>query len=71
MPTAPFRLGRPEEGILNYREIGDKFGVGVSTACKKVNTAGTDEGLFRLVPVPGHGARALPTAGFSKKKKTI
>ena len=26
----------------------------------KVNTAGTDETLFRLVPVPRHGARVLP-----------
>ena len=45
---------------INYREIGDKFGVSASTACKKVNAAGTDENLFRLVPVPGHGARVLP-----------
>ena len=29
-----------------------KFGV--------VDTTGTDENLFRLVPVPGHGARVLP-----------
>ena len=28
-----------------YREIGDKFGVDSSTACKEVNTAG--EILFR------------------------
>ena len=28
--------------------------------CEKVNIAGTDENLFRLVPVPGHGARGLP-----------
>ena len=45
---------------IDYREIGDKFGVGASTACKKVNTGGTDENLFRLVPMPGHGARVLP-----------
>ena len=45
---------------MTNREIGDKFGVGSSAACKKVNTAGTDENLFRLVPVPGHGARVLP-----------
>ena len=45
---------------LDYQEIGDKFGVGASTACEKVDTAGTDENLFRLVPVPGHGARVLP-----------
>ena len=37
-----------------------KFGVGASTAYEKVNTAGTDEILFRLVPVLGHGARVLP-----------
>ena len=51
---------------IDYREIGDKFGVGASTACKKVNTAGTDENLFRLVPVPGHGAQITaraPTKG--------
>ena len=27
---------------------------------KKVNTTGADEILFRLVSVPGHGARVLP-----------
>ena len=32
---------------IDYREVGNKLGVG---ACKKVNTAGTDENLFRLVP---------------------
>ena len=41
---------------INYLEIGGKFGIGASTACKKVNAAATDESLFRLVPVPGHGA---------------
>ena len=35
------------EGI-NYREIGDKFGVVASRACAKVNTTGTDENLCRL-----------------------
>ena len=50
---------QPGEGI-DYREIDDKFGASASTACKKVNTAGTDENLFRLVLVPGHGARVLP-----------
>ena len=35
---------------LDFGEIGDKFGGGASTACDKVNTAGTDENLFRLVP---------------------
>ena len=35
-----------------------KFGVGASTACEKVNTTGTDENLFRLVP--GLGDRVLP-----------
>ena len=34
----------------NYREIRGLFGV---------NTTGT-ENLFRLEPVPGHGARVLP-----------
>ena len=45
---------------INYREIGGKFGGSASTAFEKVNTAGTDENLFRLVPVPGHGTRVLP-----------
>ena len=31
-----------EKGI-NYREIGDKFGVGASATCEKVKAAGTDE----------------------------
>ena len=44
---------------INYREIGGKFGGSASTAFEKVNTAGTDENLFRLVPVPGHGTRVL------------
>ena len=45
---------------IYYLEICGKFGVGSSTACKKVNTAGTDENLFRLVPLPRHGAQVLP-----------
>ena len=50
------------EKVLTHgcREIGDKFGIGASTACEKVNACDTDENLFRLVPVPGHGARVLP-----------
>ena len=35
---------------INYREIGDRFGVSASAAYEKVNTSGTDENLFRLVP---------------------
>ena len=31
-----------------------------STAYEKVNTRDTDENLFRVVPVLGHGARVLP-----------
>ena len=50
---------KPREG-LNYREIGDKFGVSASTAYEKVNTSGTDKNLIRLVPMAGHGARVLP-----------
>ena len=46
--------------VINYLEIGDKFRVDASTACKKVSTAGSNENLFRLVHVPGHGARVLP-----------
>ena len=45
---------------VDYREIDDKFGVGASTACQKVNAASTDENLVRLVPVPGLTARVLP-----------
>ena len=34
---------------------------GVSTASQeKAKSAGTEENLFRLVPVFGHGARLLP-----------
>ena len=44
----------------NYREISGRFGVVTSTAYEKVNTTGTDENLFRLVPVPGDGAQVLP-----------
>ena len=35
-------------------------GVSASTACEKAITAGTDNNLFRLVPVIGHSARVLP-----------
>lgn len=45
---------------INYREISGEFGISASTACQKKNTAGNDEKLFTLVPVPGHGARVLP-----------
>ena len=52
---------KQQEKGINYREIGDKFGVTASTACsEKVNTAGTDENLLTLVTVPKHGARILP-----------
>ena len=44
----------------NYREISGNFLVVASTAFKKANTTGTDENLFRQVPVPGHGAQVLP-----------
>ena len=52
---------------INYREIGGKFGVSGSTACEKINKAGTDENLFTLVPVPEHGAQIsawAPTKGY-------
>ena len=45
---------------INYREIGTKFGVDASTGCEEVNSAATDENLFRLVPLHGHGAGVLP-----------
>ena len=43
----------------NYREFSGKFGVVASTAYEKVNTTDTEENLFRLVPVIGHGAHAF------------
>ena len=49
----------PEPSMF-YGVIGDKIGVGVSTACKKVNTTDTDVNLFRPVPMPGHSAQVLP-----------
>ena len=45
---------------LDYGEIGDKFGAGASTAGEKVNSPDNYENLFRLVPIPGHGACVLP-----------
>ena len=44
----------------NHRETSGKFGVGASTAYKKVNTSGIDENLFTLEPVPGHDAQVIP-----------
>ena len=42
--------------------IGDKFGVGASIACEEVNTADTDENLFRLasarVQAPATGTKS-------------
>ena len=45
---------------MTIQKLAKKFGVSASTAFEKVNTVGTDENLFRLVSVPGHGARVLP-----------
>ena len=56
---------------INCREIGDKFGVGCSIACKKLNTASNDENLFRLVPVLGHGARVQSNLSFNTETSTI
>ena len=44
----------------NCQEISGKFGDVASTAIEKADATGTDENLFRLVPVLGHGARVLP-----------
>ena len=44
----------------NYPEISGKFGFVASATYEKVNATGTDENLFRPVPVPGHGARVKP-----------
>ena len=44
----------------NYPEISGKFGVVASKAYEKGNTTGTDENLFRPVPLPKHCARVLP-----------
>ena len=46
-------LTNDHEKGLKYMKISDKFGVGTSIACEKVNTAGSDKNLFRLVPVLG------------------
>ena len=57
-PSAPDRACSQ---TTRKRPIDDKFGaVGASTACEKVNTAGTDENLFRLVPLLGNCAQVLP-----------
>ena len=58
MPWIDHVQKRPRKG-LDYRETGEKFGVVASTACKKVNTAGFEENLFRLVPMFRHGSRTL------------
>ena len=63
----PFRLGARALKWTLFRHASalnlltfKKFGVGASTTCNKVNTTGTDESLFGLVPVLGHGAPVLP-----------
>ena len=38
---------------------------------QKVNTTGTDETLFRLVPVLGHGARAWAPCLGSKPEQSL
>ena len=48
-----------QEKVINYGEISVKFEIVASTAYEKVNTTGTDENLFRLVPMPRLGARVL------------
>ena len=45
---------------MTIEKSATNFLVSASTVCKKANTAGADENLFRLVPVPGHGARVQP-----------
>ena len=64
------------EKVSTMEKMGDKFRVGASTACEKVNILDTGENLFRLcarvlplelVPVPGHGAQICaraPTKGY-------
>ena len=51
---------------MKYRKLDDKFEVRTSTSWERVNTAGADETLFILVPVPGHGARVLDRGQTSK-----
>ena len=59
-PELKMFIKQLEKGI-NSREIGDNTCVvSASAGCEKVNSAGTDKNLFRLVPVLGHGARVLP-----------
>ena len=60
MPRTKTNVSKQLEKRIDYREFGNKIWAGASKACTKVNTAGTDENLFRLVPFPGYGARVLP-----------
>ena len=46
--------------MLTIEKSATNLKLGASTAYEKANTVGTDENLFRLVSVPGHGARVLP-----------
>ena len=56
---------------IDYREIGDKFGVSASTTRENVNTAGTDEKLLWLAPVPGHGAQVSARAPTKGEKQQV
>ena len=57
-------MGGLEPGFygIDYREIDNKFKIGSSTACKKVNTVSTGENLFRLVAVLGDPWTRCPSA---------
>ena len=55
--SKPSMLKNNQEKGLGYGEIGDRFGVGASTAFENVNIAGSDDNLCRLVPVAEHGAQ--------------
>ena len=69
-----FRHERPQPSMLihkqlgndfDYAEISDKFGVGVSTACENVNTAG-----YRLTSARAHAWCPSTTSGASASART-
>ena len=59
LPGPSFFINDKEEDLALEKYIGDIFGVQALTACKKVNTADTEDNLFRLVRMSGHCALAL------------
>ena len=54
---------------MTIEKLTANLGLVLSTACKKVNTVGTDGKLFRLVPVPGHSTQVLPLEAVSARAR--